>query len=122
MASTSAAAGATCNATMVASGGPRMKTASSTSDSQAKAVRSNDVPCSWADQRARISGPMFGCAAPATSASRKIGQFRSVVSAMTIIPAIAGTCTASWMGSTLLCPKTSICREICGPISAADSA
>ena len=66
----SAALGATCSATMVASGGPRMKTASSTSDSQANAVRSSDVPCSCADQRARTIGPMLGCAAPATSASR----------------------------------------------------
>ena len=69
VASTRAALGATCNATIVASGGPRMKTASSTSDSQAKAVRSNEVPCSWADHRARTSGPTLGCAAPATSAS-----------------------------------------------------
>ena len=100
----SAALGVICSATIVASGGPMMNTASSTSDSQAKAVRSKDVPCSCADHLARTSGPMLGCAEPATSASRKIGQFRSVVSAMTIIPAIAGTCTANWMGSTLLCP------------------
>src|SRR5664279_5633636 len=66
----SAALGVTPNATMMASGGPRMKTASSTNDSQANAARSSDVPCSWADQRARTSGPTIGWAAPATRVSR----------------------------------------------------
>ncbi|MEO6999411.1 MAG: hypothetical protein ABI112_15120, partial [Terracoccus sp.] len=78
---------------MVANGGPMMNTASSTSDSQANAVRSNEVPCSCADHLARTSGPTFGCAEPATRASRKIGQFSSVVNATTIIPAMAGTWT-----------------------------
>ena len=59
---------------------------------------------------------------PATTASRKIGQFTVVNTATAMIPTIAGTCTANWTGTTRRCPNTSINREICGPMTAADSA
>ncbi len=69
-ASTNAALGNSCSATTVASGGPRMNTTSSISDSQANAVRSSGEPVNWLDHRALTSGPMFGAAAPAIPASR----------------------------------------------------
>ena len=117
-----AALDAICSATMVASGGPRMNTASSTSDSHANAVRSSGEPCNCADQRARTSGPTLGCAAPATNASGKIGQVSVVNSVTTMIAAIAGTCTASCSRTIRRCPKESMSREIGGPMTAADSA
>ena len=122
VASSSPALGLICSATMVASGGPRMNTASSTSDSQANAVRSNEVPCSCTDQRARTSGPTIGWEAPATNASRKTGQVSDVHRVMAIIPSSAGTCTSSWIGTTLDGPNESISRLTCGPMTALDSA
>ncbi len=116
------ALGDTCSATTVTSGGPRMNTASSTSDSQAKAVRSSEVPCSCADHLARTNGPMLGTEAPPATANRKMGQLASVVSATATMPTTAGTWTASCSGTTRCCPKTSIARDICGPMTAADNA
>ena len=104
VARTSAALGNSCRATTVAKGGPKMKTASSISDSHANATRNCGVPLSSADQRVRTSGPMIGCEAPATMAIRKIGQVRSVATATNTMAAIAGTCTANSFGTTRSCP------------------
>ncbi len=63
-----AALGNTAMTRNVASGGPAMKMTSSSSDSQANAVRNEPVPVSLADQRARTNAPRFGCAPPVANA------------------------------------------------------
>lgn len=94
----SAAEGNSCSASTVANGGPRMKTASSISDSQAKAVRSGgsgqQVRPPGTDQRADP-----GAGASAIAARTRIGHVSWVNTPTTIIAASAGRWTAICQGT-----------------------
>lgn len=94
------ALGNSCRANTVAIDGPMIHTVSSSRDSQANATRRWGLPDISADHRARTNAPTAGWLAPARAASTKIGQLSGVHTATEINPATAGTCTASWSGTT----------------------
>lgn len=98
-----------------------MKQTSSTTDSNEYAVCSFSVPRYSAAQRARIIAPRLGTE-PIPAAQANSTQSGPVRCAASSRPAAAARATRVAGRSTRRCPCRSTSREICGPITAADSA
>ena len=106
----SPASGWTVVASVVTRAGPTMKTTSSTTDSNAKAVRRSPLSSTRCDQRERTDEPIWGSPAPATAANRCGHGAGRPASTEAIIPTSPREKRPAASGSTRLCPNRSMSR------------
>ena len=104
------ACGCTVVASVVTRAGPTMKTTSSTTDSNAKAVRRSPLSSTRCDQRDRTDDPIWGRPAPATAAKRCGHGAARPASTEAIIPTSPSEKSPAAAGSTRLWPNLSMSR------------